>query len=246
MVLRGLVVFVVLAALASFAFFWAHEDRLTWFDTRPVLAAAAKYDATIVRDRFGVPHITGRRDADAAFGLGYAHAEDDFATLQRVFLFSRGRLATLDGVRATESDYLVQLLGVWDAIAQRYRTDLSSETRALLDGYSAGLNLYAAQHRGQVLPGFSPVRGEDVVALFMLRLPFLYGLDNQLHALIAGGTGKIAPDLSRDRALAMAVGPARAADGATRLLINPQGPFEGARSWYEARVSSRGGISPAA
>ena len=53
MVLRGLVVFVVLAALAFFSFFWAHEERLTWFDARPVLAAAAKYDATIVRDRFG-------------------------------------------------------------------------------------------------------------------------------------------------------------------------------------------------
>ena len=202
MVLRGLVVFLVLAALASFAFFWAHEDRLTWFDTRPVLAAAAKYDATIVRDRFGVPHISGRRDADAAFGLGYAHAEDDFATLQRVFLSSRGRLATVDGVRAAESDYLVQLMGIWDAIAQRYRTDLSAETRALLDGYSAGLNLYAAQHRSQVLPGFAPVRGEDVVALFMLRLPFLYGLDNQLRALIAGGTSVAAPIVAGAIALA--------------------------------------------
>ena len=129
-------------------------------------------------------------------------------------------------------------------------TDLSPETRALLDGYSAGLNLYAAQHRGQVLPGFTPVRGEDVVALFMLRLPFLYGLDNQLRALIAGGTGKIAPDVSRDRALAIAVAPTRSADGATRLLINPQGPFEGPTSWYEARVSSgegwnlAGGLMP--
>jgi acyl-homoserine-lactone acylase len=252
MVLRGLFVFVLLTALASFAFFWAHEDRLTWFDTRPVLATAAKYDATIVRDRYGVPHISGRRDADAAFGLGYAHAEDDFATLQRVFLSSRGRLATVDGVKATESDYLVQLLGIWDTIGHHYQTDVSPETRALLDGYSAGLNLYAAQHRNQVLPGFTPIKGEDVVALFMLRLPFLYGLDNQLRALIAGGTGKIAPDISQDRALAFAVAPSRATDGATRLLINPQGPFEGARSWYEAHVRSdegwnlAGGLMPGA
>ena len=238
MVLRGLVIFVVLAALAFFAFFWAHEERLTWFDARPVLAAAAKYDATIIRDRFGVPHITGRRDADAAFGLGYAHAEDDFATIQRAFLTARGRLATLDGVSAAESDFFVQLLGIWDAIRQRYQNDLSAGTRALLDGYSAGFNLYAAQHRGQVLPGFEPVRGEDVVALFMLRLPYYYGLDNQLRALLAGGTNKIAPDISEGRGVAIAVAPARSADGATRLLVNPQGPFEGPLSWYEARVTS--------
>jgi acyl-homoserine-lactone acylase len=238
MVLRGIVAFVVLAALASFTFFWAHEERLTWFDTRPVLAAAAKYDATIIRDRFGVPHIFGRRDADAGFGLGFAHAEDDFPTLQRAFLSARGRLATLDGVRAAEGDYLVQALGIWDAIAAHYDTDLSPETRALLDGYSAGLNLYAAQHKGQVLPGFTPVRGQDIVALFMLRLPFWYGLDNQLHALIAGGTAKVAPDLSEGRATNIAVAPTRATDGATRLLANPQGPFEGVLSWYEARIIS--------
>ena len=89
MVLRGIVVFVVLAVLAFFSFFWAHEDRLTWFDTKPALAAAAKYDATIVRDGFGVPHISGPRDADAAFGLAYAHAEDDFTTIQRALLSAR-------------------------------------------------------------------------------------------------------------------------------------------------------------
>ena len=238
MVLRGIVAFVVLAALAFFSFFWAHEERLTWFDARPILTAAAKYDATIVRDRFGVPHIFGRRDADAGFGLGYAHAEDDFATLQRAFLTARGRLAVLDGVRSAQSDYLVQLLGIWDAIGSRYQSDLSPETRALLDGYSAGLNLYAAQHKGQVLPGFAPIRGQDVVALFMLRLPFFYGLDNQLRALIAGGTGKVAPDLSRERGVAIAVAPTRSADGATRLLANPQGPFGGDLSWYEARIMS--------
>src|SRR4051812_42627836 len=238
MVLRGLVAFVLLALIAFFSFFWAHEERLTWFDARPVLAAAAKYDASVIRDRFGVPHITGPRDADAAFGLGYAHAEDDFATIQRAFLAARGRLATLDGVGAAENDYFVQLLGIWDTIAARYESDLAPETRAVLDGYATGVNLYAAQHRGQVLPGFEPVRGQDVVALFMLRLPFTYGLDGQLRALIAGGTNKIAPDPTKARGFALAVAPARSADGATRLLINPQGPFAGGLSWYEAHVTS--------
>src|SRR5258705_1297663 len=238
MVLRGIVAFVVLAVLAFFSFSWAHETRLTWFDTKPVLAAAAKYDATVVRDRFGVPHISGRRDADAAFGLAYAHAEDDLISVQRAVLAARGRLATVDGVRATNDDYLVQLLGIWDDIAKRYQTDLSPDTRALLDGYAAGLNLYAAQHRGDVLAGFAPAKAQDVVALFMLRLPFFYGLDNQLRALIAGGSAKIAGDNSQERGVAIAVAPIRSADGATRLLINPQAPFGGPLSWYEAQISS--------
>src|SRR5438874_2824088 len=186
MILRAIIILLLFAGIAFFSFFRANEDRLSWFDSRPALATAAKYDATIVRDRFGVPHIFGRRDADAAFGLAYAHAEDDFAAIQRALLSARGKLAAVDGRRAAEEDYFVQILGIWDAIAARYQTDLSSETRALLDGYVAGLNLYAAQHRGDVLAGFAPAKPQDVVALFMLRLPTLYGLDNQLRALIAG------------------------------------------------------------
>ncbi|MDE2474443.1 MAG: penicillin acylase family protein, partial [Alphaproteobacteria bacterium] len=241
MILRLTAIFLVLASVAFFSFFSANEDRLSWFDTRPALAAAARYDATIIRDRFGVPHIFARRNADAAFGLAYAHAEDDFATIQRALLAARGKLAAVEGRTATEDDYLVQILGIWDAINQHYQTDISPDTKALLDGYVAGLNLYAAQHRGEVLAGFAPARPQDVVALFMLRLPLLYGLDNQVKALIAGTPAKIAGDMTQLRSLAAALAPARSADGATRLLINPQGPFAGPLSWYEARVSSAEG-----
>jgi len=239
MVWRSIIAFVLFAIVASFSFFLAHESRLSWFDAKAALAEAAKYDATIVRDRYGVPHITGKRDADAAFGLAYAHAEDDFATIERAILAARGRLASVDGVRAAEGDYLVQLLGIWDAIDTRYRTDLSADTRALLEGYAAGLNLYSAQHRNAVLPGFAPARGEDMVALFMLRLPLLYGLDEQLRALLAGGTNEIPPPAAKlPQGVAIAIAPSRSGDGSTRLLINPQGPFTGPLAWYEAVVSS--------
>lgn len=240
--IRGILVLAAFLGLASYVFFAAYESRLSWFDAKPVLAAAAKYDATITRDKYGVPHISGPRDADAAFGLAYAHAEDNFANLERALLAARGRLAAVDGIEAAESDYLVQLLGIWDAIGARYETDLTPATRALLEGYTTGLNLYAAQHRGEVLPGFAPARPQDIVALFMLRLPFFYGLDEQLRAILAGGSAKLATrGHSSARALAIAVAPQRSADGATRLLVNPQGPFTGALSWYEARVTSGAG-----
>jgi penicillin amidase/acyl-homoserine-lactone acylase len=239
MILRSVLAFVVFAAVGFLSFFAAHQTRLTWFDAEKAITAAAKYDSTIVRDRYGVPHISGRRDADVAFGLAYAHAEDDFPTVQRAVLAARGRLANVDGIEAAESDYLVNLLGIWTAIEERYETDLSEATRALLDGYAAGLNLYAAEHKGDVLPGAAPVRGQDIVALFMLRLPFFYGLGEQLRVLLAGGEVEIAPrKTAAARALAIAVAPSRSADGATRLLLNPQGPFSGPLSWYEARTTS--------
>ena len=52
------------------------------------------FDVTIHRDRFGVPHIIGKKDKDTAYGLAYAHAEDDFETIQDMMLFARGKLAS--------------------------------------------------------------------------------------------------------------------------------------------------------
>src|SRR3979490_647504 len=116
MILRSILVLVIFAVLAFFSFFGAHETRLTWFDAKAAIAAAAKYDSTTVRDSFRVSHISGRGDTGVAFGLAYAHAEDDFQTLQRALLAARGRLANVDGIGAAESDYIVQLLGTWNAI----------------------------------------------------------------------------------------------------------------------------------
>src|SRR5271156_4673541 len=66
----------------------------------------------ILRDTYGVPHVFGHSDADAAFGLAYAHAEDDFATIQDVLAASRGRLALLHLSKlAVENDYYAQLVG---------------------------------------------------------------------------------------------------------------------------------------
>ncbi|MBT5186348.1 MAG: acylase, partial [Kordiimonadaceae bacterium] len=42
-------------------------------------------NVTIYRDEWGVPHIHGKTDGDAAFGMGYAQAEDNFDMLERGF-----------------------------------------------------------------------------------------------------------------------------------------------------------------
>lgn len=82
----GLVALVVIAALALIAI-----DRLSLPkapDRQALLDRAKAYDVRIRRDEWGVPHILGTTNADAAFGLGYAQSEDDFDTLQDVVLTS--------------------------------------------------------------------------------------------------------------------------------------------------------------
>ena len=72
-----------------------------------------EYQVTIYRDIWGVPHIYGNKDKDTAYGLGYAHAEDDFQTIQNILIAARGKLASYYGKEAAPNDYMVKLLGIW-------------------------------------------------------------------------------------------------------------------------------------
>src|SRR5258707_921776 len=105
-------------------------------DPAALTARAAKYDVRIRRDSWGVPHILGRTDADTAFGLGYAHAEDDFATIQDVALATRGQLAAKIGPKGAVTDYLVHLFRVWENVNARYDTDLPADVRRVAEAYA--------------------------------------------------------------------------------------------------------------
>src|SRR6266571_2425436 len=101
-----------LGLLALFLFIWLRAPALP-----PGLAqAGAGHHVRILRDTWGVPHVFGHTDADVAFGLAYAHAEDDFATIQGALLAARGRLASVYGRSAAPNDYMVRLMHVGDAV----------------------------------------------------------------------------------------------------------------------------------
>jgi acyl-homoserine-lactone acylase len=218
-------------------------------DAASLIANAGKYHARIERDTFGVPHIMGPRDADVAFGMGFAHSEDDFNTIQQVALAVRGQLAATEGPKAAVTDYLVRLFRVWETVNAKYERDIPADLRQVLEAYADGVNYYAALHPGQVMRGLLPFTGKDVVAGFVFKLPFFYGLDHELLKLTSpDGRGAISNSgdsafLRTDTPLpvgsnAVAVGPSRSADGATRLLVNSHQPYTGPVSWYEAVLDS--------
>ena len=123
-----------------------------------------KYKATINRDNWGVPHVHGRSDGDASFGLAYAHAQDDFRTIQDALVASRGMLGQLYGVKLKSirgffdllkgsltgvkgieniaNDYYVHVLGIWDGLDKKYINEVPADVRDVCDGYAAGINLY--------------------------------------------------------------------------------------------------------
>ena len=238
--------------LLGAAAFLIVSDRLgqpTPPDTASLIARAGRYQVHIERDKFGVPHIIGPRDADVAFGMGFAHCEDDFKTIQEVALAVRGQLAAIQGPKAAVTDYLVRLFRIWETVNAKYESDLPPDLRQVLEAYADGVNDYAALHPDQVIRGLLPFTGKDVVAGFVFKLPFFYGLDRVLMQLTSpqagGGISKSGKGafLFTDKPLpvgsnAVAVAPSRSADGATRLLVNSHQPYTGPVSWYEAVLES--------
>lgn len=232
------------------------------FDPDAFLAAAADYDAEILRDAFGVPHIHGARDADVAFGLAFAHAQDDIETIESSIPMYRGRAGRFEGFDALPLDYLVQWLDARGAVREGYEQALSPEVRAVIEGYAAGLNYYAARHPDEIDPRLYPITREDIVTAFSVQHLFFYGFQRTLGELfadtrqrdISDGPARMGARLLADDvpigSNAIAVAPSRSADGATRLLGNSHQPLTGPLAWWEVQLQSdegwqiRGGLFP--
>ena len=113
---------------------------------------------TIIRDDFGVPHIYAPTDADAVFGLLYAQAEDDFARVERNYIWAIGRLAEVEGETALYSDLRARLYMSEDEARAAYAA-APDWLQVLCDAFADGLNHYLAsnpQVQPRLLTRFEP------------------------------------------------------------------------------------------
>jgi len=154
---------------------------------------ASTYDARIIRDTYGVPHIFGETDADATFGFGYAHAEDDWETIQDVLISARGMSSQFKGKASVATDYLFDLFKVKEAVEKKYDTHINTDTKAVIKAYADAINLFGLENKDRVLDGVLPVTEADIVAGFTWATPFFYRLDGQLEELF---TSENKPEVS--------------------------------------------------
>jgi penicillin amidase len=112
---------------------------------------------TISRDRDGVPLITADSDEDAAFALGYVHAQDRLFQMELQRRYGAGRLAEIFGAPAVATDRLMRTLGLYRA-AEAELPLLSPAVRNGLEAYAAGVNAFLATRRGSLPPEFLLLR----------------------------------------------------------------------------------------
>jgi acyl-homoserine-lactone acylase len=102
-------------------------------------------NVSIVRDRFGVPHVYGKSDADAVFGLLYAQSEDDFPRVERNYIWALGRLAEIEGETALYSDLRAQLFMTEIEAREKY-SSAPGWLKALCIAFADGINYYLRTH----------------------------------------------------------------------------------------------------
>ncbi len=113
---------------------------------------------SIIRDNYGIPHVYGKTDADAVFGLLYAQCEDDFQRVELNYIEKLGRLSELNGEKDLYNDLLIRLIIDTVEAKQDYET-APPWLKNLCNAFSDGINYFLYTHKNikpQLLNRFEP------------------------------------------------------------------------------------------
>jgi acyl-homoserine-lactone acylase len=158
--------FVLLLAVASLA--WAPQARPETDTARWERQAEA---VTIVRDTWGIPHVYGKSDADAVFGVIYAQAEDDFNRVETNYLNAMGRLAEAEGESAVIRDLRMKIF-IDPAEMQAQYDKAPAWLKTLMVAYADGLNYYLRTHPDSRMPREPFRRPEDAAEQLNLAVAY--------------------------------------------------------------------------
>ena len=212
---------------------------------------------TIVRDDWGIPHISGPTDADAVFGMVYAQAEDDFHRVEVNYLNAMGRLAEAEGAEEIWRDLRMKLF-IDPAEMERLYGESPPWLQALMDAFADGLNYYLYTHpevEPMVIDRFEPWMaltftegsiGGDIERVSLRELEAFYGRSDAERLPRAAHRGATASEPVRRAGLprpfapepagsnGFAIAPSNSATGNALLLINPHTSF-----YFRAEVHMR-------
>lgn len=194
-------------------------------------------EITIIRDDYGVPHIYGKTDADAVFGLMYAQAEDDFNRVERNYIWATGRLAEVEGEEALYSDLRARLFMSREEAMAYYR-NAPEWLKELCDAWADGLNYYLQTHpevEPALITKFEPWMpmyfsegsiGGDIERVSARRIKAFYE-DRASLSLNEEGNGLVLtyPYEEPKGSNGIAVSGDLTASGNAMLLINPHTSF---------------------
>ena len=198
----------------------------------------------IVRDSYGVPHIFAPTDAEVAYGFAWAHAEDDFFTIQQAYLAGNSLLTKHLGNKGLGADFLSIFIGSESLVQQQYAEQIHPAYKKVLEGYAAGLNAYAQAHPDEVLVSeLFPVTPHKMLRYAQLQL-FVSSKGDKWVSAITNNQTKYTFDPQEMRGSnTFGFSRSKTAGEGTFLAINTHQPLDGPVSWYEAHLCSEEGTN---
>ena len=187
-------------------------------------------NVSIVRDDWGIAHVTGKTDANAVFGMIYAQAEDDFNRVETNYLNAMGRLAEAEGESAIWRDLRMKIFIQPEALKKEYQKS-PLWLQKLMVAWADGLNFYLAKHptvRPRVITRFEPWMalsftegsiGGDIETISLAGLQSFYG--SKPVARMQESNFLKEPSGSNG----IAIAPKNTTGGNALLLINPHTSF---------------------
>ncbi|MCF8324223.1 MAG: penicillin acylase family protein [Leadbetterella sp.] len=188
-------------------------------------------NVTITRDQWGIPHIEGKTDADAVFGLMYAQCEDDFARVETNYIEKLGRLSEINGEADIYNDLQIRILiSESEAKIEYFKAQPWSKNR--LDAYAAGINYYLSKNpevKPKLIKKFEPwypllwtdgsIGAISVADLQMSELKAFYGNEKNVGAI------KLNEDYQQTGSNGFAIAPNLSKSKNAMLYINPHTTF---------------------
>lgn len=204
---------------------------------------------SIIRDNWGVPHIYGKTDADAVFGLMYSLCEDNYWQLEETFISALGRESEIYGESSLENDWNAALFRVCQE-AKRMYAEADPLIKQLCDAASAGVNYYLYRNPGverrllqryeswyfllpaSTSPTSHGITREEIQKVMKSNIvDDPEGIENQLIRKAENGSNMIA------------IAPSKSISGNSMLLINPHVSFFGNGQRYECHLISKQGLN---
>ena len=189
----------------------------------------------IIRDDFGVPHIYGKTDADAVFGLLYAQCEDDFNRVERNYIWAIGRLAEVEGEASIYSDLRAKLYMTKEEAIENYNNS-PQWLKDLCVAFADGVNYYLKTHpevKPKLLTHFEPWMpmyfsegsiGGDIERVSTRKIKEFYDNDNEEVLAVNDGLIRLKDDEPRG-SNGFAISGDKTKSGNAMLLINPHTSF---------------------
>jgi acyl-homoserine lactone acylase PvdQ len=184
----------------------------------------------IIRDNWGIPHVYGKTDADAVFGLLYAQCEDDFDRVERNYIVACGRLAEVEGEDFIYHDLRARMFLDSTKAIELYK-ELPVWLKQVCTGFADGVNYYLYTHpqvKPQLLNRFQPWMpllfsegsiGGDIENVSVSDLKQFYGRQPRY------AREKIEREPEPKGSNGFAIAPSNSASGNALLLINPHTSF---------------------